>query len=43
MAVTTLVLITLLLGLFTHGAAYPNAIEKRESAENEAIDAKDEV
>ena len=43
MAMPTLVLITLVLGLFTPGAAYPNAIEKRESAENEAIDAKDEV
>ena len=43
MAVTRAVLITLVLALITSGAAYPNTDEQRESAENEAIDARDEV
>ena len=43
MAATRTVLITLVLALFTPGAAYPNAVEKRESAENEAVEARDQV
>ena len=43
MAATGTVLITLVLALFTPGAAYPNAVEKRESAENEAVEARDQV
>ena len=43
MAVTRAVLITLVLVLITSGASYPNTVEQRESTENEAIDAKDEV
>ena len=43
MATTRTVLITLVLVLFTTGAAYPNAVEKRESAENEAVEARDQV
>ena len=43
MAVARAVLITLVLALITSGAAYPNTFEEKESAENEAIDARDEV
>ena len=43
MAVARAVLITLVLALVTSGAANPHTVEERESAENEAIDARDEV
>ena len=43
MTVTRAVLITLVLALFAPGAAYPTAVDKRESAENEAVDAREEV
>ena len=43
MTVTRAVLITLVLTLFAPGAAYPNAVEKRNTAENEAVDAREEV
>ena len=43
MTVTRAVLITLVLALFAPGAAYPTAVEKRKPAENEAVDAREEV